>query len=250
MTEERKGAVAQLLAVQLMRSPAALAQHDEVIEPMLKGMKASDFKPRYLTSVGGDLELAREGVRAIHRNQTKRLASMLSYAGKISNVLALMRWHVIRFDGPLLAYSDHPMVVWPLSVERTRAFRRQNLGPLGTLEIRIPIAPDVAILMNWIDRNDQVDLRGKRWVAAELNAFTISQAEREWMHRVGSEPEVAENIFSPLSRFIDPSYTRGVAHASDRRRHARNVFKRTQQRTWINTVEVLVDVTQSSRRAA
>jgi hypothetical protein len=37
------------------------------------------------------------------------------------------------------------------------------------------------------------------WAAAELNAFTATQAEKEWMHRPSSEPEVADDVFSALS---------------------------------------------------
>jgi hypothetical protein len=31
-----------------------------------------------------------------------------------------MRRHVVPIDGPQLAYADHPVVLWPMNVERTR----------------------------------------------------------------------------------------------------------------------------------
>jgi hypothetical protein len=244
MTVERKGAVAQLIGVQMMRGPAFFEQHDELLLPLLEGLKASDFKRRHLAAVGGDVELARKKVVSVHGDPTNRLMTMLSYAIKVSSVLSLMRWHVLRFDGPLLAYSDHPVVLWPINVESTRPFKRQGLGPLTMREIRVPIAPDVAILMNWIDRTDEVGVPMKGRAAAELNAFTVSQADREWMHRPGSQPGVGEGVFAPLSRLIDPSYDAATAKNSARRAHAEQFLERVKGRRYVNAVDVLVEVGQ------
>lgn len=162
-----------------------------------------------------------------------------------------MRWQVLRFGRPLLAYSDHPVVLWPMNVERTRPFRRQILGPLTMLEIRVPIAPDAAVLMNWIDRSDEVGVSMKRRAAAELNAFTAAQADKEWMHQPGCEPEIADDVFSPLSRLVDPSYDRRAAECSARRAHAHKFNERAKKRKWVNELEVLVEIgSRSSLQAA
>ena len=110
------------------------------------------------------------------------------------------------------------------------------------LEIRVPIAPDAAILMNWIDRSDEVGVSMKPRAAAELNAFTVAQAEKEWMHRPGSEPEVADDVFSPLSRLIDSTYDRAVAKRSARRAHAEAFNKRSRARKWVNELDVVVEI--------
>ncbi len=241
-TVERKGALAQLFGVQMMRGPAFFAKHEEIHRSVLEGAKASDLKPKHLAAVGGDLDLARRQVTEVLLNPTYRFVTMLRYAAKVAGILALMRWHVLRFDGPLLAYSDHPVVLWPMNVERTRPFRRQGLGPLTMLEIRVPIAPDAAILMNWIDHSDETGVSMKRRAAAELNAFSVAQADKEWMHQPGSEPEIADDVFSPLSRLIDPSYDRSVAERSARRAHADNFHKRASKRQWVNELDVVVDI--------
>ncbi|HEX5761661.1 MAG TPA: DUF4238 domain-containing protein [Solirubrobacterales bacterium] len=241
-TVERKGALAQFFGLQMMRGPAFFAKHEEIQRSVLEGAQASDLKPRHLAAVGGDVNLARSQVIDVLLSPTSRFMTMLSYAVKVAGILSLMRWHVVRFDRPLLAYSDHPVVLWPMNVERTRPFSRQELGPLTMLEIRVPIAPDAAILMNWIDCSDEIGVPMKPRAAAELNAFTVAQAEKEWMHRPGSEPEVADDVFSPLSRLIDPTYDRAVAKQSARRAHADSFHKRSSKRKWVNELDVVVDV--------
>jgi Protein of unknown function (DUF4238) len=241
-TGERKAALAQLFGVQLIRGPAFFAAHEDIQREVLAEAEASSFKPQLLDAVGGDVELARQRVTDILVGSTNRTVTMLRYATKVSGILALMRWHILRFDGPWLAYSDHPVVLWPMNVERTLPFENPILGPLTMLEIRVPIAPDAAILMNWIDRSDVVDITMKRRVAAELNAFTVSQADQEWMHKPGSEAEVGEGVFLPLSRRIDASYNRAAAERSARRSHAQKFFERTQKRDWVNELELIVDI--------
>jgi hypothetical protein len=242
LTVERKGALAQLFGVQMMRGPAFFAKHEEIHRSVLEGAKASDLKPRHLAAVGGDLDLARRQVIDVLLDPTYRFMTMLTYAVKVAGILSLMRWQVLRFDAPLLAYSDHPIVLWPMNVERTLPFRRQGLGPLTMLEIRVPIAPHAAILMNWIDRSDEAGVLMKRRAAAELNAFTVAQADREWMHHPGGEPEIADDVFAPLSRLIDPTYDRFAAEHSARRAHADRFHKRSSKRKWVNELDVVVDI--------
>lgn len=242
LTVERKGGLAQFFGVQMMRSPAYFAQHEEIHRSVLEGIQPSDLKRRYLAAVGGDIDLARKQVVDVHLDATYRFVTMFKYAVKVAGILSLMRWHVLRFDGPLLAYSDHPVVLWPMNVERTRPFTRQGLGPLTMMEIRVPIAPDAAILMNWIDRSDEVGIPMGRLAAAEFNAFTVAQADKEWMHQPGAEPEIAEGVFSPLSRLVDSSYDRAAAERSTRRVHADKFRKRAARRQWVTELEVVVDV--------
>lgn len=242
LTVERKGALAQLFGLQMMRGPAFFAKHEEIQRSVLEGAKTSDLKPRHLAAVGGDVDLARRQVIEVLLSPTSRFMAMLSYAVKVAGILSLMRWQVVRFDSPVLAYSDHPVVLWPMNVERTRPFSRQRLGPLTMLEIRVPIAPDAAILMNWIDRSDEVGVPMKCRAAAELNAFTIAQAQGEWMHRPGTEPEMVDDVFSPLSRLIDPAYDRAAAERSVRRAHAQKFHERSKKRKWVNEFDVVVDV--------
>ncbi len=250
LTEERKAALAQLFAAQILRGPVFSQTYEETNRSVVESADRRSFKRDHLAAVDGDLETARREVTEALLDPTNRLVTMLTYVPKVAGVLGLMRWNIFRFGRPLLVYSDHPVVIWPMNIALTRPFGRQAFGPLGALEIRVPIAPDSAIVMNWIDRSDIDHLRGTRRVAAELNAFTVSQAEREWMHRPGEVPPVAEDIFSPLSRLIDPYYDRGSCLGSARRAHANRFAVKASKRRWVNELEVLVEIGRASPEAA
>lgn len=243
---ENKGIVAQLLAAQMFRGPAFFDQREEALRPSLESLEAKHFKPEALARFGGDLHVARQKVIDDYLDPTQRFLAMLSYAVKVASVLGLMRWQILRFAGPELAYSDHPVVLWPLKLPSSRPFRRQGLGPLETLEIRVAIAPDVAILMNWIDLSDEVGVRMPSSAAAEMNAFTVAQAEKEWMHQIGQEPDVPKGVFRPLTRLIDPSYSKMTVMASQRHTLAAKFVKGIQGRKFANEVEVLVEIDDSA----
>ncbi len=121
-------------------------------------------------------------------------------------------------------------------------FARQGLGPVAALEVRVPIAPDVAILMNWIDRSDEAPVPLKPLAAGEPNAFTVAQADRQWMHQPDIEPDVPTGIFAPLSRLVEPSYDRSVLLRSARRVTAQQFLERVKDRRHVDDVEVLVDI--------
>jgi Protein of unknown function (DUF4238)/SEC-C motif len=239
---ERKGIVAQFLAAQLVRGPAFFEQREELIRPTFEGAEAKDFVPGRLASMGGSLQAAREKAVGEELDATKKFTTMLAYARKVASILGLMRWQILRFEGPLLAYSDHPVVLWPLLIPSSAPFPRQIQGPLETLEVRVALAPDVAILMNWLDRDDEVDVEMPPSAAAELNAFTVSQAEAEWMHKIGSEPPIGTGFFKPLSRLIDPSYGEQTVSQSARHALADRFVKEVRGRKFVNEVEVLVEM--------
>lgn len=241
-TTHRKGTVAQLLGLQILRGPAFFEQRKELIVPTLQALEAKDFKPSGLALVGGDVEKARQQVIDAYLDPTARFMTMLTTSMKMATVLGHMRWHVVHFDGPLLAYSDHPVVLWPMSLAIAAPFKRQGLAPMTTLEIRVPIAPNVAIVMNWIDRTDESLCSLPPSAAGELNAFTVAQADRQWMHQPGSEPDVPRGVFSPISRAIDPTYDRATMLGSMRRATAERFLERVKNRQHVRDVEVIVDV--------
>jgi Protein of unknown function (DUF4238) len=242
LTPERKGVVAQFVAVQMFRGPAFFDQRQETVVPMLESLRAGDFRPKALAAAGGNVEVARAKLIEKHLEPTPRFLTMLTKAKKVASILGCMRWHVLRFDGPILAYSDHPVVLWPMDVARSAPFERQGLGPLSAFEIRLPIAPDVAILMNWVDRSDRVGDRLDNAAAAEINAFTVAQADRQWMHQPDREPEISRGTFSPISRLVEPAYDRSTMVRSARRRAASEFIERVSDREHVDDVQVLVDV--------
>jgi Protein of unknown function (DUF4238) len=241
LTAERKGVVAQFIAVQMFRGPAFFEQREELIVPMLEGLGAGDFKPKVLAAAGGDVEVARAELIDKQLEPTPRFLTMLTKPKKVASILGCMRWHLLRFDGPVLAYSDHPVVLWPMDVARSGPFERQGLRPLSAFEIRLPIAPDVAILMNWVDRSDRVGDRLDNAAAAEINAFTVAQADRQWMHQPGREPEISRGTFSPISRLLEPAYDPSTMLRSARRRAANNFLDSVSDREHVDEIIVFVD---------
>jgi Protein of unknown function (DUF4238) len=242
LTVESKGGVAQLLALQMLRGPAFFEQREEILTPMLKELQAGDFKPAAVAAAGGDVAEVRRRLLKAYLDPTQRFMTMLTTAVKMASLLSLMRWQILRFDDPVVAYSDHPVVLWPMDLDRSAPFARQGLGPLSALEIRAPISPQAAILMTWVDRSDEAAVRLGALAAGELNAFTVGQADRQWMHQPGTEPPVPSEIFAPLSRLAVPSYDRRAALGSSRRAAATRFVERVTKRRHVNDVEVIVDL--------
>lgn len=240
LTHETKGGLAQFFAVQMVRGPGFFEQRRELLESALSAAGEEDFKPEGLARAGG-VEGARTKAIEAYSDATLRLRTMLAYGIKIGTVLAHMRWQVLRFAKPVVAYSDQPVVLWPWLTAATLPFKRPNLGPLTALEIRVPVAPDAALLMTWADRSDQMHVPIPPRAAAELNAFTIAQADRQWMHVPGHRPPIAEGPLLPLVRLVEPAYNTEVAMHSVARARAEQWVKRNQHRQWVNNIEVLLD---------
>lgn len=247
ITAERKGILAQFVAVQMLRGPAFSEKREQILASMIEEMDANHFTSEGLSAAGGDVEVARK--RAIDRflHPTQRLHSMLTRSLKLASVLGDMRWSVVRFDQPALAYSDHPVVMWPMDLTETTALSNQQFGPLSALEVRFPLGPTVALLMDWVDRSDKHNVSLDMSVASEFNAFTVAQADREWMHQPGDEPEIATGRLEPLSRLVEPSYDRSTLQSSARRARAQQFLAEVQDRQYVNTVEVLTDIGPGKR---
>jgi hypothetical protein len=242
LTATRKEALMQFLAIQMLRGPAFFAKQHENIERFVpKTLTEADVKPALLEQTGGDLELARGKVVELFRHPTHLLLRMTTVAVKIAAVLGSMRWHLLRFDGPLLAYSDQPVVVWPLDDHTfTTPPLKPSFGPLGALEVQVPISPHVAVLMTWADLPDRVEpVEAPAPYAAEMNALVIAQADKQWMHRLGSEPPVAHGPIRPLSRAFENRYTVDAVRASRRRATTAQYLHRVRNRRFINDIEVV-----------
>lgn len=242
ITAERKGILAQFVAVQMLRGPAFFEQREQLLVPMIEELEADNFTPQGLAAAGGDVEVARKRAIDNYLDPTQRLLSMLTRSVKLASVFGHMRWSVVRFDHAVLAYSDHPVAMWPINIRSTQAFSAHQFGPLSALEVRFPLAPDVALLMDWVDHSDQHDISFEISAASEFNAFTIAQADREWMHRPGDEPDVAEGALEPLSRLLEPTYNRFALLRSARRASAQHFLTSVQGRQFVDSVEVLSDL--------
>jgi len=145
---------------------------------------------------------------------------MMSTAVTASAVFASMHWTLVEFDSPLVATSDHPLVLWPGVESRSpTATEITQIGVLECVDIRLPLSPTHAVLMTWSDHPDDehARVRGSRDHGANLNAFTVASADRQWFHRPGTPPPRASGNLRPLSLELVPGYTPVAAAASGRR---------------------------------
>ena len=193
LTQERKGVLGQFLGMQMVRGPAFFTQRAALLTPVIEQLQATDFKPEAVAEAGGDIEHLRSRLLESQLSSTERFSRMLGLGLKMGAVLGSMRWHILEFDAPLLAYSDHPVVVWPAGVAIAEPSATPGLAPLDAFEVRVPLSPEVAVLMTWADVPDEeVPVPVDHRFASELNAFVIAQADEEWMHRPGPEPPLVE----------------------------------------------------------
>ena len=151
---------------------------------------------------------------------TSRLSRMLSLGTKVTAVMASMHWTLVEFGRPWVATSDHPVVIWPLA-EGARApqVTPMDVGMLETLEIRVPLSPYLALLMTWKDDPDDEDarIRGRRDHAANLNAFTVAQADPQWFHQPSALTPIAAGRLVPLSTQLFQGYGAATVIRSRRR---------------------------------
>lgn len=156
-------------------------------------------------------------------------------------VLGSTHWVLVEFTSAPFAISDHPVVPWPLS-ERSRlpSPTPPEIGLFETLEIRVPLSPQLAKVMTWLDEPDgHGPVRGVKDLAANLNAFTVAQAEKQWFHTPSRVPPRATGQLLPVSPQLLPGYgAETVAStASVRRRSSQGRLVVTTSfagRTWEN----------------
>jgi len=239
LTLERKSVLAQFFGMQMVRGPAFFEEHAELIDGFLRDLGADAFQPAAVEEAGGDIELVREKARDVALSSTARFVKMLSMVSKLGTVLGNMRWHLLDFGASVLAVSDHPVVTWPADVRMTEAFRAPRLGPLGAVEVRVPLSDRLAVLMTWQDVPDTgtpvaADVR----LAGELNAFVVGQADRQWMHRPGAEPVILPGQFGPLYRSFELGYSALSMSGSRRRAHAANFLERVREEQFLGEIEI------------
>ena len=240
LTVERKGTLAQFFGVQVVRGPAFFEQRAEFIDRIVAALEPHQMRRAALAAAGGDPEVVRRRVRELYRSDTHQFVTMLTSSFKVAAVLGSMRWQLLRFTDPVLAYSDHPVVIWPAELTQSAPFARQHLAPLDAVEVRVPVSAQLALLMTWADEPDPLQtVAADGRFAGELNAFTIAQADRQWMHRLGAEPPIAAGTFAPLSRAFESGYAAPSLESSRRRAQATRYLHRVRRKTYLNEIEIV-----------
>jgi hypothetical protein len=213
LPRDDKVMLATLFAFQHLRTPRWTETFEIRSDRFLK-----DYDAENPTALSAE---EREKFNAHLRGDSNRLIMMLSTATTGTAIFASMHSALIEFDQPLVATSDHPLFLWqgaescsPSATEITQ------IGMLECIEIRLPLSPTRAVLMTWSDHPDDehVRVRGTRDHAANLNAFTVASAERQWFHRPGASTPLASGALQPLSLQVIPGYTAAAATTSRRRK--------------------------------
>jgi hypothetical protein len=162
--------------------------------------------------------------------ETEWLTRMMLIANRLITAFGSMRWHLIEFEEPLLVISDHPVVAWPIdSPYRRPGATPAGLGVRNFLEVRAPISPTLGLMMTWQEPPDYAQtIQGSEEIAANLNAFTIANADRQWMHKPGSPVPAANGYLDPVSKELINGYDAAEAKRSEVREQVTELLERKQ----------------------
>jgi hypothetical protein len=230
--------LAEFFALQAVRGPRWRAWHSEQAKQAIEETRRD---PVHKMESGLLIPLTQGMVDNFAKDllsETRWLVQMSSSANKLVDLFGSMTWDLIKFDEPLLCLSDHPVVDWPLHAGRRVPGIASGHGWANILEVRVPLAPDLGLLMTWKDLPDASKaLQGTPEEAANFNAFTIAQAEKQWMWQPDSRPIRSEGPFDPLSIQLCPGYERAYAEQS---RVRAEVVKNVNQRLGKNPGEAKI----------
>jgi hypothetical protein len=205
---EVKGAFAEFFAFQFVRGPRWKAWHESMARETIDWYRRD---PEPVMHNGLWIATTHKQINETETrllSETEWLTRMMVIANRLITTFGSMCWSLVEFDSPMLAISDHPVVAWPLGEPRRRpAPTPDGLGVMNFLEVRVPITPRLGLLMTWQDLADQVDpIRGSDDVAANFNAFTIANADRQWMQMPEAETPVASGYLDPLASELIAGY--------------------------------------------
>jgi hypothetical protein len=218
LTPDVKQKIAQLFGYQFVRGPHWRTWYERMTRDFVtERVRGEEMAIRADESLATEEEV--QEFEQYLLGSTPRTTRMLSLGPKIASLLGSMHWTLIEFHSPLLATSDHPVVLWPLYERSSRPrFMPLDNGMFATLEIRAPISPRLAVVMTWLDDEDTATpTRGSNEMAANLNAFTIAQAEVQWFHSPERVPPRASGQLLPLSPRLSRGYGPGAVLSSRRR---------------------------------
>lgn len=212
-----KATLAEFTALQLLRGPRFRHWGEQQLEQAIEDMGADEGLKSLSSEYG--LPVRSHDVERVAnqlRSATHRHVRMLALISKIASILGSMHWTLLRFDRPLLATSDHPVHVWPMERRSSRPLPgRIGSGILKTVEIRLPLSPQLSLLMTWLPEPDaEKPVLGARHHPRNINAFTIAEAQQQWFYVPGTRPPVGAGTFLPISSDLYVGYDAATAWRS------------------------------------
>lgn len=210
LTPQEKTILAEFIGMQLVRGPRWRARHTNFTSEYFQEVAVSgEFDGRQPDGI--PIEDALEEAQSELSSDTETLTKMFEHYLLGAEVIGSMHWTLVHFNRPVLATSDHPVVLWPLDSRARRPAKSSDFiesGLLNTLEARFPVTSSSALLMTWADEpdDDAPIVRGSRETAANLNAFTIAEAEHQWFHFPGGNvPRASGRLLSLMPRLLSAS---------------------------------------------
>jgi hypothetical protein len=215
LSGEDKLALAKFIGIQIVRGPRWFDWHDEFTMENISRYRANGaFEPEPHQRGISEEQIFQANLD-FFRGSTQKLVTMARLGAKIGCAVGSMCWTLIEFDRSVLATSDHPIVVWPMT-DRSRSVQSATPGDVGVrnfLEVRLPISPARALLMTWRDLpDDPKPVLGKSHHADNLNAFTVAEAEKQWFFLPETQrPRIREGKWLPLSAEFVQGYSASAA---------------------------------------
>ena len=214
-----KGRVALFFALQYVRGPAFKAWHERHMQPIIDAVRSDPVATTVPTPDESPEEVADKVIGHLS-SDTHRLVKMIKATRTVAVAFGSMRWTLVTFAKPRLVTSDQPVVVWPLARGRARPCPNDlNSGVTDTLEVFVPIASQLLLLMTWIRGPDlPAVIPGANRHIATANAFVVANADAQWFHEPGVKPwRLAAGPRDPLSAELIPGYDVEAASRSKRR---------------------------------
>jgi Protein of unknown function (DUF4238) len=209
--------VATYIGVQLVRGPRWFEWHEEFARTSYRSnLERGDFRAKSQEHGVSEEEVYEAHVEA-HTNDTQKLLTMLQLGAKAGSAIGSMTWCLLAFESPCLVLADHPVVAWPIRAGGRFPERVEpaTTGVLNFLEVRLPIAPELALLTAWADRPDlPKPFRCVSHHARNMNAFSMVQAERHWIHRPDAAVRAGTGPWMPLSTELIQGYSVRTAETS------------------------------------
>ena len=217
-----KAKLAEFIAFQAVRGPRWRVWHDDFTKDAMAKQRRD---PVHELDSGLLVPLSERQLDEMEEqllSDTGRLTRMMGVANKLITIFGSMRWDLLLFDDDLLLLSDHPVVEWPIGIKARRPGRiPSGHGMLNLFEARVPLSPRSALLLTWKDSADGAEpMAGTADEAANINALSIEQAEKQWMHPPNASPVVGAGILAPLASMRFPGYIQLVIESSSVRAEA------------------------------
>jgi len=205
LNQKDKGLVAEFFSLQMVRGPKWQGEYEKYVHQMLEIGRIGGMTKEEL-AWGEDERLS----------TTERNAAMLSQGGMLLPVLGSMSWTLLHFEEPIIALSDHPVVLWSF-VENGPVMPSglPTEDVLRSLEVLAPVTAHLVIVMTWIPDDDLPEIvEGRISDAEAINALVIRQAKNQWIHKIGAVSPIASGELHPISPSLYRGYDAGIARES------------------------------------